>query len=83
MNQIKFLKPTIMKFHQAITDKIYNRRESMIDQNIQVWWANGQEWAVKWENGHYFYRPEDADGAWKKGTPPGACEADMDTDPPI
>jgi hypothetical protein len=50
----------------------------MMDPSMHVVWANGQEWVVKREHHHYFYRLENDYGAWKKGTPPGTCQADMD-----
>lgn len=49
-----------------------------MDQNIHVWWANGQEWVVKWENDQCFYTPETEGETWNAGTPPETCPRDMD-----
>ena len=59
--------------------KNYNRREvPMMDPDMQWVCVNGQEWVVKREDDHYFYRPEGDYGKWTPGTPPGIHERDMD-----
>jgi hypothetical protein len=41
-----------------------------MDQDIHVWWANGQEWVVNGENDRYFYSQETEGEPWNAGTPP-------------
>jgi len=50
----------------------------MMDPDMQWVCVNGQEWVVKREDDHYFYRPEGDYGTWTPGTPPGIHERDMD-----
>ncbi len=44
--------------------------ESIVERTIYVALANGENWAVKVENGQFFHRPENEEHEiWMVGTP--------------